>query len=372
MVSQKLSVIIPVYNVEEYLAGCLDSVIAQTYENLEIICVDDGSTDNSPAILRQYADRDARIRIITQKNMGQSVARNAGLAAATSEYIAFIDSDDTLHPETYMRAIAQMAPDIDWVQFGIRVVGDSDAERQANDNEYYRVKYSGKNAITTDLILCNDVSPCNKIFRKSIIDKYGIDFPVGLRYEDAYFCFVYGMRSRNGFFIQDRFYNYFRHAGSIMHQTRSVSFSVSIDHLKIAIRLYEYLRKYDLFDMYRNFYGHVFFSWFDFAFRNEQTGHGRAAIYDMAINFLNKEKICFDQWDDLVRMRKFLLNRVWDGRCDRKICGLIKVGNKIDRCAISFCGVPVLRINYTSNCTKWFLFRLIRIRKKGYGDVHVQ
>ena len=93
-----ISVIIPVYNVEAYLPRCLDSVIQNTYRNLEIICVDDGSTDGSPEILRDYAQRDARITVITKENGGVSSARNAGLDRATGEFVAFIDSDDFVHP----------------------------------------------------------------------------------------------------------------------------------------------------------------------------------------------------------------------------------------------------------------------------------
>ena len=90
----KVSVIIPVYNVEEYLRECLDSIVKQTLREIEIICVDDGSTDNSLEILKEYAKKDNRITVITQKNLHAGVARNAGLAVAKGEYLSFLDSDD--------------------------------------------------------------------------------------------------------------------------------------------------------------------------------------------------------------------------------------------------------------------------------------
>ena len=90
----KVSVIIPVYNVEEYLRECLDSVVNQTLKEIEIICVDDGSTDNSLEILKEYAKKDSRITVITQQNLHAGVARNAGLAVARGEYLSFLDSDD--------------------------------------------------------------------------------------------------------------------------------------------------------------------------------------------------------------------------------------------------------------------------------------
>ena len=94
MNNPKISVIIPVYNVEQYLRECLDSVVNQTFRDLEIICVNDGSTDGSPAILEEYSSKDNRIVVINQENSGQSVARNNGLKIATGEYVVFLDSDD--------------------------------------------------------------------------------------------------------------------------------------------------------------------------------------------------------------------------------------------------------------------------------------
>ena len=101
----KISVIMPVYNVEKYLARALDSIILQTYENLEIICVNDGSTDNSPKILQEYAKRDKRIYVINQENRGLSGARNSGMAVMSGDYFTFIDSDDWLQLGTYQKFI---------------------------------------------------------------------------------------------------------------------------------------------------------------------------------------------------------------------------------------------------------------------------
>ena len=92
----KISVIVPVYNMEKYLAECLDSVLAQTFTDFEVICVNDGSSDGSAKILAHYAEKDQRIRILTQENKGLSGARNTGLDNAKGEYISFLDSDDTL------------------------------------------------------------------------------------------------------------------------------------------------------------------------------------------------------------------------------------------------------------------------------------
>ncbi|WP_455581611.1 glycosyltransferase family 2 protein [Dysosmobacter sp.] len=99
--SLRISVIVPVYNTEKYLRRCIDSILNQTYEALEVILVDDGSTDGSGAVCDEYAEKDARVRVIHQKNGGISAARNAGIDAASGQYIAFIDSDDYLFPTMY-------------------------------------------------------------------------------------------------------------------------------------------------------------------------------------------------------------------------------------------------------------------------------
>lgn len=110
-----ISVIIPVYNVEEYLARCLRSVMDNTYRNLEIICVNDGSTDNCALILEEHAQLDSRIRIINSVNEGVAAARNKGIRAAKGQYIAFIDSDDWIHPayfELMLNAILKYGSDL--------------------------------------------------------------------------------------------------------------------------------------------------------------------------------------------------------------------------------------------------------------------
>ena len=118
----KVSVIVPVYNVEKYLKDCLDSVVNQTLEDIEIICVNDGSTDNSLAILEEYAEKDSRIKIITQENKGLGGARNTGLYHANGEYISFIDSDDWIELNTF-EELYNMSKnlDLDMLMFQMKV-----------------------------------------------------------------------------------------------------------------------------------------------------------------------------------------------------------------------------------------------------------
>ena len=100
-----VSVIVPVYNVEEYLSRCVESILTQTYHNLEVILVDDGSPDECPLICEEYARKDSRIVVLHQRNQGQSVARNYGLDIMKGEYLAFVDSDDAVERDYISNAI---------------------------------------------------------------------------------------------------------------------------------------------------------------------------------------------------------------------------------------------------------------------------
>ena len=100
-VTNMISIVIPVYNTEKYLERCINSILTNTYKNIEVICVDDGSTDNSLSCLQKMAERDNRLVIISQENQGVSVARNTGMALVTGEFVVFVDSDDWIHPQFF-------------------------------------------------------------------------------------------------------------------------------------------------------------------------------------------------------------------------------------------------------------------------------
>ncbi len=122
-----ISVIIPIYNMEAYLARCLDSVLGNTYRNLEIICVDDGSKDRSLEILWEYGARDSRVLVISKENGGVSSARNAGLERVTGDFVCFIDPDDFVHPKFFeLLLFAQIQNDVDFVIGGFRNVEEKD------------------------------------------------------------------------------------------------------------------------------------------------------------------------------------------------------------------------------------------------------
>lgn len=177
----KISVIVPVYNTEAYLDKCLTSLINQTLSDIEIICINDGSTDNSLNILEKYAKEDSRIKIITQENSGQSIARNNGIKNATSEYIGFIDSDDYIDLEFYEKLYnAAKNNDAD--------ISCATIIRKRSNSEKYRIHYKQENVYTSlkeKLEACFIPKCCyvwNKIYRSGLIKDY--PFTKGVYFED--------------------------------------------------------------------------------------------------------------------------------------------------------------------------------------------
>lgn len=122
MLTPLISVIVPVYKTERYLRQCLDSICSQSYRNLEIICVDDESPDNSLAILREYAARYSRIKVVSQKNKGLSGAWNTALEACSGEYVAGVDSDDSLEAEIFEKAAPYLDGTTDVLFYNTRIV----------------------------------------------------------------------------------------------------------------------------------------------------------------------------------------------------------------------------------------------------------
>lgn len=171
-----ISVIVPVYNVEKYLERCVNSIINQTYQNLEIILVDDGSPDNCGAICDEYAKKDSRIKVIHKENGGLSSARNAGLDIATGEYITFVDSDDYISIDIFDKCFQlSNVQDFDILIFGMSVL-DNNSKLLFKD-EYENKTYSFFQTIY-DITLPLKTSACNKLFKKSIVANFR--FPVNI------------------------------------------------------------------------------------------------------------------------------------------------------------------------------------------------
>ncbi|PYC80888.1 hypothetical protein C7C46_12155 [Streptomyces tateyamensis] len=183
----RLSVVVPIYNVERYLRECLDSIAAQTFTDFECVLVDDGATDNSAAIAEEYVAADPRFRLVRQQNQGLGAARNTGwrhLADGT-EYLAFVDSDDTLAPEAYQLMISTLDR-----------TGSDFAACNADRFNSLGHRPSGAHAkpfrrtllkthVTEVPALVTDRTAWNKVYRRSFFDGSGLLYPEGILYEDA-------------------------------------------------------------------------------------------------------------------------------------------------------------------------------------------
>ena len=182
----KISVIIPVYNVKKYLRDCLDSVVNQTIKDIEIICIDDGSTDGSLDILNKYSMNDKRFKILVHENLGPSVARNKGIKIASGKYITFVDSDDYLLNEDYLEKLYNACEkyNADIAVAGIlRGRGKNSVPILKIEKEEVSSDYKEKLRIC-DVPESNYV--WNKLYRKSSWLNTGLYFPEGMLYEDIW------------------------------------------------------------------------------------------------------------------------------------------------------------------------------------------
>lgn len=176
--------VVPVYNVERYLAECLDSLLAQSFRDFEAILVIDGATDHSEQIARRYAARDRRIRLHRQPNSGLGAARNAGVRQAHGEFMAFLDSDDTLPPDAYADMMSTIDRTGSDMVVGTLKRGDGDHWR-AMPLMHRNHRHRREAVALADMpLMLADVFPVNKIFRRSFWDEARLEFPVGMRYED--------------------------------------------------------------------------------------------------------------------------------------------------------------------------------------------
>lgn len=180
-----ISVIVPVYNVEEYLEECLESIKRQTYTDIEVILVNDGSTDGSKEICERYCEKDSRFKLVSQENKGQSVARNLGMAESKGKFISFVDSDDVLKEDMLEQLIKQMtSEDIDIVECWYT---NEKQELELSTPKNVKIIFQG-NSKEALVSLCRDnivrLNPVAKLYRREVI----INFPFseGVIYEDVF------------------------------------------------------------------------------------------------------------------------------------------------------------------------------------------
>ncbi len=235
-----VSVIIPFYNADNYLVRCLDSVISQTYKNLEIILVDDGSTDSSLEICREYSNRDERVIILQEKNSGQAVARNYALDHMSGEFVFFVDADDYISQDAIEVLINE------YNRSGCKIV-QGYAQKFWDNGKTEKCGYAfGETKVFNDTEVMHHfcyqryfyASPWPKIIHKSIMDKYR--FPANVGYEDMAIMYLVLSDSDQIALVPATVYFYRQHRNSTMHTKFNPK---KIDRIKNAYALKGYIEK---------------------------------------------------------------------------------------------------------------------------------
>lgn len=213
----KVSIIVPVYNVEEYLKECLESIINQTLKEIEIICINDGSTDNSLNILENYAQKDSRITIINKKNEGQSIARDIGVEKATGEYLGFVDSDDWIDLNYFEEMYNSVKKfDCDMACAGFKRC-KKNKKRISKCYEAELLCTNVNDKIRMDNLPCHNYI-WNKIFRRKKWLELGIKFQAGRYYEDMALIIKIIHKMDKMVTVPNVYYNYRVNPNSIVAQ----------------------------------------------------------------------------------------------------------------------------------------------------------
>lgn len=213
MIEPMISVIVPIYNVEHYLDRCIQSIVDQTYRNLEIILVDDGSPDGSPEICDLWAKRDSRIKVIHKENGGLSSARNAGLDICDGVYIGFVDSDDWVEPDMYETLLRACLDNDSMLAVCGRYVVSGDekiVDKCSVDSGVLEPTEFVSRMLIGDRC---DASACDKLFYRSLWSD--CRFPHGKIYEDVAVMYKPVLRANTVAIVGKPLYNYYRHSASI-------------------------------------------------------------------------------------------------------------------------------------------------------------
>lgn len=268
----KVSVVVPIYNKEKYIEKCIESIRSQTYNNIEIILVDDGSTDKSSQIVEQKALEDERVVAIHQNNAGEGAARNTGIQTATGDYILFVDADDyidaTLLEDAVYVAEMQSA---DCVVFGMYIEDEQGKYRTTKSWTNTTEWVAGTKEFLYNFFLYGrgdtGTSVCNKLFSLEVIKKNQLKFSDLKVGADTIFCIEYGGVSKHWVRMQGDYYHYIQWNDSVMHKT-DISFEKKLirlmnaydeiaenngmlDYLKPAIHC---LDVSDIFTIMKNYY----------------------------------------------------------------------------------------------------------------------
>ena len=209
--NKKISVIVPAYNVEKYLRRCLDSLVYQTYPHLEILVIDDGSTDGTRGIIEEYVSRFAgKVFLYAQENAGQAAARNNGISYATGDYIGFVDADDFVSPRMYEYLVQEAEEkDCDLVTCGYYGCDDETGEIQVYQAGC-RGEFDQSIFENPEILRLNAPYPWNKLYRKELLENAGFAFPEGIIFEDLAAVFPLFLSAKKVGRVHEKLYYYIK------------------------------------------------------------------------------------------------------------------------------------------------------------------
>ncbi len=241
----KVSIIIPVYNAEKTLSKCLLALIEQTYKDLEIICVNDGSSDSSHEILQHFAEKDSRIKIITQENSGPAKTRNLAINNANGEFLMFCDADDSYSHDMVEKMVdAIVKHNVDIAMCNCKIISSGIANIQPQEsNEYHKLKLKDLHKINSTNIKNINTVLWNKILRKDFIEKHNIKYPEKYEQDDSIFIQKYMLNAKTYYGLDETLYNYVvNNPDSIMGKVYSKTNTKS---------------KYDFIFAWQDFYNYI-------------------------------------------------------------------------------------------------------------------
>lgn len=290
--SPQISFIVPVYNTQQYLNRCFSSIVQQKYEDWEVIVVNDGSTDESLEILQKWALRDRRIKVVTQKNAGLSVARNTGMKYAKSEWIGFIDSDDYIEPNTLERIWPLLNKPVDMICWGVKIIpqpGEPFLPWLKIQEHHLRSRFQGELFFTQKVAQKEPVTVWNKLFRRSIIEKNEINFPAKVLFEDNAFYWKYYPFCKKAFFLKDKLYCYIQRQNSIMGKIFTNQMPAQINACLAGADLFDFYLKQGFFNKYQYLLQTLYWGLFMLDFEHTQ-GSAKQQVVNEAAQILDKYK----------------------------------------------------------------------------------
>lgn len=258
----KLTIIVPVYNAEKYLRQCLDSIVTQTLKEIEIICVNDGSTDLSLEILEEYQKKDLRIHVISKINDGLGAARNTGIAAAQGDYIGFVDSDDFIENDMFQKLYDKaIKADADVAIGNIKLFHDNTKTYEVYRNEKVYSAIGRLNAFSAKGVpwIVENIGVWDRIYRREFIESYNLRNPEHIIYEDALFSFQTSILANRIVVVNDAFYIYRKNIGTAITDKEVANDNYKFDFLKNCQAIRDFLIQQNVYPQFQKNYLNYFF-----------------------------------------------------------------------------------------------------------------